>query len=193
MIRDLETAFDQLKTKQQKEFITLSGRVNEDKEELSRVGFLSEDLKEHLKMMETKFDLREKQVQDFVQEVLKVKKDLVAVNEGIVKRIEDVYRDVQEKLSHFEKVVVDSGSEIVGFRIQIKNIQQQVDGLRDVSCKNVSTVVKMSAQKLDTTVFDEFVKEQLEKDETLRMASKDNFEQMLATDNYLEKYIPFRI
>jgi hypothetical protein len=29
--------------------------------------------------------------------------------------------------------------------------------------------------------------------ETMRMALKDNFEQLLATDNYLEKYMPFMV
>ncbi len=42
-------------------------------------------------------------------------------------------------------------------------------------------------------MFEEFTQEQKEKDETMRMAAKDNFEQLMATDNYLEKYITFRI
>jgi len=42
-------------------------------------------------------------------------------------------------------------------------------------------------------VFDDFVKQQTTAYETIQMSAKDNFEQLLATDNYLEKYIPFRI
>ena len=32
-----------------------------------------------------------------------------------------------------------------------------------------------------------------EKMETVRMATRDNFHQLVATDNYIEKYLPFKI
>jgi len=51
-----------------------------------------------------------------------VKNDLVEVQEQLLEKISNLFQDTQEKLSHFEKVVVDNGTEIIGFRIQIKNI-----------------------------------------------------------------------
>ena len=51
----------------------------------------------------------------------------------------------------------------------------------------------MQEKKLDADVY--LQKEKANKDEfdTIKYAMKDNFAQLLATDNYLEKYLPFKI
>ena len=46
---------------------------------------------------------------------------------------------------------------------------------------------------MDRRAFDRIMKENAEELEKYRRAQVDNFEQLLATDNYLEKYLPFRI
>jgi hypothetical protein len=51
----------------------------------------------------------------------------------------------------------------------------------------------MFAKKIDMAVFESSNKDLGHEIETMRLALKDNFEMLMATDNYLEKYIPFRI
>jgi hypothetical protein len=47
--------------------------------------------------------------------------------------------------------------------------------------------------KLDIEKFEQVKKDLEFKFETNQLGIKDNFSQLLATDNYLEKYLPFRI
>lgn len=51
----------------------------------------------------------------------------------------------------------------------------------------------LSEDKLDKSVFDKVVVELREETLIIKYATQDNFKQLLATDNYLEKYQPFFI
>ena len=49
----------------------------------------------------------------------------------------------------------------------------------------------MDAAKLDLKRYEKESAEVAKAQETNRLAIRDNFAQLLATDNYLEKYLPF--
>lgn len=51
----------------------------------------------------------------------------------------------------------------------------------------------MQERKLDQDVYNSKLKENNNEFETIKYALKDNFAQLLATDNFLEKYLPFKI
>lgn len=46
---------------------------------------------------------------------------------------------------------------------------------------------------MDRRAFDKVIKQKEEDIEKYRKAQVDNFSQLLATDNYIEKYLPFRV
>jgi ABC-type Fe2+-enterobactin transport system substrate-binding protein len=54
-------------------------------------------------------------------------------------------------------------------------------------------VTKVDIEKLDKKEYDETIEKVQESMRIMKTALKDNFSQLLATDNYLEKYLPFRI
>ena len=51
----------------------------------------------------------------------------------------------------------------------------------------------MQEKKLDADVYLQKEKDNKDEFDTIKYAMKDNFAQLLATDNYLEKYLPFKI
>ena len=51
----------------------------------------------------------------------------------------------------------------------------------------------MDASKIDSTRYEKDLKELEISIETSRLAMRDNFSQLLATDNFIEKYLPFRM
>lgn len=51
----------------------------------------------------------------------------------------------------------------------------------------------MDANKVDITKYEQDLKSLENMLETSRLAMRDNFSQLLATDNYIEKYLPFRM
>ena len=57
----------------------------------------------------------------------------------------------------------------------------------------ISDIETIQANKLDVAKFEEIVRKLETKFETNQMGIKDNFMQLMATDNYLEKYLPFKV
>ena len=51
----------------------------------------------------------------------------------------------------------------------------------------------MQLNKLDVKEYEEAMEIIRESIKIMKMGLKDNFSQLLATDNYLEKYLPFKI
>lgn len=54
-------------------------------------------------------------------------------------------------------------------------------------------IVSLKEIKLDQTIFNEGYEAMKAEVETIKFASQDNFRNLLHTDNYLEKYLPFKI
>lgn len=68
-----------------------------------------------------------------------------------------------------------------------------LDNTADMTRKNSQQLDLHETKKVD---LDDYRKENLDQDErieTIRLGAKDNFMQLMATDNYLEKYLPMRI
>lgn len=59
--------------------------------------------------------------------------------------------------------------------------------------ENSQRCLKMEAKKLDAETYRQEKAHLDEEIERNRLAIRDNFSQLLATDNFLEKYLPFRI
>jgi hypothetical protein len=59
--------------------------------------------------------------------------------------------------------------------------------------ENTLRVLMMQEKKLDADVYLQKEKDNKDEFDTIKYAMKDNFAQLLATDNYLEKYLPFKI
>ena len=59
--------------------------------------------------------------------------------------------------------------------------------------ENTKRVIKMEMNKLEADTYKRDKAKLDEEIETNRLAIRDNFSQLLATDNFLEKYMPFRI
>lgn len=58
---------------------------------------------------------------------------------------------------------------------------------------NNSDIFKIFQVKLDKQIFTKAEAELTDQVETVRNATYDNFRQILSTDNYLEKYLPFKL
>ena len=59
--------------------------------------------------------------------------------------------------------------------------------------QNTKNVLSLFQDKLDVSKYENSNEKSIQDFETMRMGLKDNFEQLLATDNFLEKYLPFQI
>jgi glucan biosynthesis protein len=72
-------------------------------------------------------------------------------------------------------------------------MESQIKNVFDMTNSNSKEIIKINAFKLDTQVFNtklEVLEKQLE---TIRYATYDNFRVQKASDNYIEKYLPFVI
>ena len=77
-----------------------------------------------------------------------------------------------------------------------KNLNYNTDGIdaiKQVVKENTLRVLMMQEKKLDADVYLQKEKDNKDEFDTIKYAMKDNFAQLLATDNYLEKYLPFKI
>lgn len=51
----------------------------------------------------------------------------------------------------------------------------------------------MATEKVDITILEKNLVEREAKWEAVRLSASDNFNQLLATDNYIEKYLPMKV
>ena len=58
--------------------------------------------------------------------------------------------------------------------------------------KNTGNIVKLFATKVDKPDYEKCTQQLSEQLETIKFATYDNFRTILATDNYIEKYLPFQ-
>jgi hypothetical protein len=52
---------------------------------------------------------------------------------------------------------------------------------------------EMRERKVDSQLYEEHLLDIQEKLQTLKYATQDTYRSLLATDNYIEKYLPFKV
>ena len=65
--------------------------------------------------------------------------------------------------------------------------------LNDMLGEAKSEILTLKDNKLESVIYHENYAEIRTEVETIKYASQDNFRNLLHTDNYLEKYLPFKI
>ena len=65
--------------------------------------------------------------------------------------------------------------------------------LKEQVSQNSALCTRVETTKLNKDIFDKITTDVKESLKTVKLALKDNFSQLLATDNYIEKYLPFKI
>ena len=77
--------------------------------------------------------------------------------------------------------------------MSLQSSNDQLLSLRKTLNNAINDIEVIQMNKLDVHEFEKVRKSLEFKFETNQLGIKDNFSQLLATDNYLEKYLPFRI
>ena len=76
---------------------------------------------------------------------------------------------------------------------EVKESIKQIERSNKQVSENTQRVIKIEMNKLEESTY-KLEKAKIDEEiETNRLAIRDNFSQLLATDNFLEKYMPFRI
>ncbi len=79
------------------------------------------------------------------------------------------------------------------FSTQLSQVNTNISSLVDGQSKQQSEALSLRMTKLDANEFEEKIEKFDQQLETLRFAVYDSFRVLKATDNYLEKYMPFMV
>ena len=105
--------------------------------------------------------------------------------------ISNVEMKVNNKVTIFEQKLLLNDTSITNFETIMKEMQLSVQKTYDVGTKHSRNIDKLTSTKLESKEFFDTKKDLLEQIESIRFASYDNFRVLRATDNYIEKYLPF--
>ena len=72
-------------------------------------------------------------------------------------------------------------------------MQTYVNKTYEQGVENTLNIQKMTINKVDSNEYTKIKQDLYEQVETVRFATYDNFRVARATDNYIEKYLPFKI
>jgi hypothetical protein len=79
------------------------------------------------------------------------------------------------------------------FEIKINHNVLLVEKLQAAADSNTVTLMSLQAEKMETAELMPFLDKVKEQMRTMERANNDNFAQLMATDNYVEKYLPFKV
>jgi hypothetical protein len=72
-------------------------------------------------------------------------------------------------------------------------MQTQITLVKETSVSNSKDIVSLMQTRLEKQLFEDVTTRLEEQISIVRDATEDNFRTLLATDNYIEKYLPFRL
>ena len=89
--------------------------------------------------------------------------------------------------------VNETTKNMLEFGVRVEQMDAALEDMKQTVDRNSRRGLEVQERKLDKMEFEAHLRELHASLETNRLATHDNFAQLLATDNYLEKYLPFRI
>lgn len=127
MVKDIEAEIERVK-----QTIALNQADTEGKFQVlsSNDQFLTEsceDLKSRMKSMDVKFEKREKDVQDLMNNLLQTKNDLLDTNKNLGDRIDNVTKRVQQSLSDQDSRIFVIKKQLENLELKAKNTDTSID------------------------------------------------------------------
>ena len=114
-----------------------------------------------------------------------------------VQRLENQLTDSMAKFGRkiqiFEQQMEMNNGKIQDFDVYLKEIQKMARETYETTTENSVHIQKLIEGKVDQKEFNTTRNDLTEQLETIRFATYDNFRVVRATDNYIEKYLPFTV
>jgi hypothetical protein len=146
-----------------------------------------------MKNIERTADMREAMVKVAIEDNLRQKQDLVNTRVTLIETINATKKELEQGLKDSLSRIEYNSSKIIDFEKDIKQNTIKIQDIRDSVKENTKLCVDMKEKKLDATLYKTELTQFRDQFTTVKFAVKDNFSQLLATDNYIEKYLPFKI
>jgi hypothetical protein len=146
-----------------------------------------------MKNIERTADMREAMVKVAIEDNLRQKQDLVNTRVTLIETINATKKELEQGLKDSLSRIEYNSSKIIDFEKDIKQNTIKIQDIRDSVKENTKLCVDMKEKKLDATLYKTELTQFRDQFTTVKFAVKDNFSQLLATDNYIEKYMPFKI
>ena len=193
MVEDLENNLVELRSELFTKVAECNMHVKECCQEQDRLKIQVSDVKTHLDNVKIIMKMREDQFAVLSADNLQQRKDLsqfVDLTNGKFKNLGD---DVSKRLDKSNRIIVENTDRLTRFEEKVHMDALHIQELQKKAVANLHKINDLDIQKMDTKYFDDIIKQKEARMETARKAAVDNFEQSIATDNYLEKYLPFRM
>ena len=161
-----------------------------------RIEALERDLKNmtaDMKQLDGLMKMRDLETTRANQQVAEIRQSI----KSEFARVENIVSNVDFRLANtmqtYDSKVNDTNSKIINFEQKISEMQSFVKHSYDQSTQNRLQIQKLGSMKVEQKVFDETTENLRTQIETIRFATYDNFRVIRATDNFVEKYLPFQI
>lgn len=119
--------------------------------------------------------------------------EVVDLNTRFQKNIQETKQDLDTNIQVAFEKCSQNLNKILDVERELKESIKQMERNSLIVSENSQRCLKMEVHKLDAEVYKKekaLLDDEIERN---RLAIRDNFGQLLATDNFLEKYLPFRI
>lgn len=109
------------------------------------------------------------------------------------KRTTEISQDVVSECNRFDERLTGFVSRLKTLEVTQGQVQIQLTNLSSDTEMCVRKIQEFAMRKIDIDEFERQLNVKQEQWESTRLSCKDNFMQIVATDNYVDKYLPMRI
>lgn len=146
-----------------------------------------------INQIESSTNLRDKNVQECQQNLISLTKRMTTDHAKLERSLISLDGKVIISLEQNQSEVAKCTAAVKNFDEKISEMDQFVKSIFEQSSRNQTKISEIFDNKVDVSLFKKQVDDFDAQIDTIRMATYDNFRVIRATDNFLEKYMPFQI
>ena len=151
------------------------------------------DCEKTVQSLETLIKMRDEQLMDLNGRSSKITMQQAVDAAQFDKRQSALESQIASQFSQMQIKVDSCLAFTQNFSTQLSQVNTDISNLVDGQSKQKSETLALKMMKLDQNEFEQKIQKFDEQLETVRFAVYDSFRVLKATDNYLEKYMPFMV